>query len=163
MSLTQDKIYNKAYLPSFYTLCLLTASWLSWDAARCIVSNLQAEDDVSIPVQTLTGPKASRSLRLPDFQTIGTCGCQPYAPPFVKDVHIPTVHRDRRHVTNYISVQCTEASTEGLTKIFTSGVKIQFVCNEGWVSEVWGKSSRCLFRLHAHNTRCGQTARGFEQ
>jgi hypothetical protein len=27
----------------------------------------------AIILQTLTGPKASRRLRLPDFKTIGTC------------------------------------------------------------------------------------------
>jgi len=50
--------------------------------------------------------------------------CKYEGMPFVEVVHIPTVHRDRRHVKNYISVKCTEASTKGLTKIFTSGVKI---------------------------------------
>jgi hypothetical protein len=37
----------------------------------------------AIPLQALSGPEASRRLRLPDFKTIGTLrwqGCQPYAP-----------------------------------------------------------------------------------
>jgi hypothetical protein len=37
----------------------------------------------AIPLQALTGPGGSRSLRLPDFKTVGTWrwqGCQPYAP-----------------------------------------------------------------------------------
>jgi hypothetical protein len=37
----------------------------------------------AIPLQPLTGPEGSRSLRLSDFMTIGTWrwqGCQPYAP-----------------------------------------------------------------------------------
>jgi hypothetical protein len=37
----------------------------------------------AIPLQALTGPEGYRSLRLPDFKTIGTSrwqGCQPYAP-----------------------------------------------------------------------------------
>jgi hypothetical protein len=37
----------------------------------------------AIPLQALTGPEGSRSLRLPDSKTIGTGmwqGCQPYAP-----------------------------------------------------------------------------------
>jgi hypothetical protein len=37
----------------------------------------------AIPLQALTGPEDSRSLRLPDFKTIGTWrwqGCQPYTP-----------------------------------------------------------------------------------
>jgi hypothetical protein len=37
----------------------------------------------AIPLQALTGPEGSRSLRLSDFKTIGTRrrnGCQPYAP-----------------------------------------------------------------------------------
>jgi hypothetical protein len=37
----------------------------------------------AIPLQALTGPEGSRSLRLPDFKTIGTWswqGYQPYAP-----------------------------------------------------------------------------------
>jgi hypothetical protein len=37
----------------------------------------------AIPLQALTDPEGSRSLRLPDFKTIGTRrwkGCQPYTP-----------------------------------------------------------------------------------
>jgi hypothetical protein len=37
----------------------------------------------AIPLQALTSPEGSRSLRFPDFKTIGTYrwqGCQPYAP-----------------------------------------------------------------------------------
>ena len=47
---------------------------------RRVLSKVKVKDDVLIPVQALTGPKGSRRVRLPDFQTIGTCGCQPYAP-----------------------------------------------------------------------------------
>jgi hypothetical protein len=37
----------------------------------------------AIPLQALTGPQGSRSLRLPDFKTVSTRrlqGCQPYVP-----------------------------------------------------------------------------------
>jgi len=47
---------------------------------RRVLSKVRVKDDVLIPVQALTGPEGSRRLRLLDFQTIGTCGCQPYAP-----------------------------------------------------------------------------------
>jgi len=48
---------------------------------RYVLRKVKVKDDVLIPVQALTGPKGSRRLRLrlPDFQTIGTCGNQPYA------------------------------------------------------------------------------------
>ena len=34
----------------------------------------------TIPLQAWTGPEGSRRLRRPDFKTIGTRSCQPYAP-----------------------------------------------------------------------------------
>ena len=43
----------------------------------------KAKKGKAIPLQAWTGPEGSRTLRFPDFKTIGTRrwqGCQPYAP-----------------------------------------------------------------------------------
>jgi hypothetical protein len=45
-----------------------------------VLRQVKVKDDVVIPVQALTGPIGSRRLRLPDLQTTGTYGSQPYAP-----------------------------------------------------------------------------------
>jgi hypothetical protein len=49
----------------------------------------------AIPLQAWTGPGGSRSLRLPDFKTIGPwrCyGCQPYAPAAITPSNIHGTH-----------------------------------------------------------------------
>jgi hypothetical protein len=42
-----------------------------WKFMKKLFSKVQKGK--AIPVQTWTGPDVSRRLRLPDFQTIGTC------------------------------------------------------------------------------------------
>jgi len=49
----------------------------------------------AIPLQAWTGPEGSRSLRLPDFKTVGTWrwqGCQPYASATFTPGNIPGTH-----------------------------------------------------------------------